>query len=101
MEGWRENLEVSGDHDKPRVDILMIRVWAHICSVGSNFVLLDVFELSLEPYTPRRVLVILEEELERTGGNPDFRMVHREGGLWAVAETFWEDLDRKIVEEVA
>ena len=67
-------------------------MWTYICSVGSHFVLLDIVERSLEPYTPGRVLVILEEELERAGGDPDFRMFHREGGFWTIAETFREDL---------
>jgi hypothetical protein len=69
---------------------------AHVCSVGPNFVLLDVVERSLEPHTLQRVIVIFEEELERAGGDPDFRVFHREGGFWACPETFWEDLYREF-----
>ena len=70
----------------------LMRMGAYICSVSSNFVFLDVVKGPLERYTPRRVFVILEEELERAGGDPDFRMIHREGGIFPIAKTFREDL---------
>lgn len=68
----------------------------YISSVSSYFALLNVVERPLEPYAPRRVLVILEEEFEGTGGDPDFRMFHRKSGFRACAEAFWKNLDVKI-----
>jgi hypothetical protein len=70
-------------------------VTTYICSIGSYFILLDAFERSPEPYASRRVIVIFEEELERTGGHPDFWVFHREGRFWASAQTFGEYLGRK------
>lgn len=56
-----------------------MQVWTYICSVSPNFVFLDIVEGSFETDTLRRLLVILEEELKRTRGDPDFRMIHRQG----------------------
>lgn len=70
---------------------LLKRRGEHICSVGSNLIFLDVIEWPFEPHALRRVLVVFEEEFERAGGDPDFRVFHRECGFWARPKTFWEN----------
>ena len=75
--------------------------WAYICPVGSNLIFLDVPEWSFEPYTLRGVLVIPEEELERSDGDPNFWVFHRESRFRASPETFWEDLSSERVRRIA
>lgn len=96
LKRWRENLDAGGRRGELlglnlRVDVGC----AHICSVCSDFVFLDVVERPFEPHTFQRVIVIFEEEFERAGGDPDFRVFHRESRFYPSPETFWEDLHGK------